>query len=117
MRATLTPSELYEAVRFPESVLRRAALDPGVDVRRPSFQNPAGPGYGSTQWPFDWHKAVWSDGYRSGVFNAMVADWTASNWKFATQKLLDQVWRLRAQARVLSNKSGVPFEEVLSIMT
>jgi len=70
------------------------------------FANPDASGYGGGAWPFDMSKALFSDGYRAGVYNALQAEWTASNWKFAAQGLLDHVWSMRRTAARWHNSTG-----------
>lgn len=58
-----------------------------------AFANPYSFGYGGgeTPWPFDRRRAYTDPRYRVGIRNAILADWTASNWKFAAKRLLIEV--------------------------
>lgn len=71
------------------------------------FGNPDSHGYGGGAWPFDMARALYNDGYRAGVYNAMQQDWTASNWRAATQRLLDHVWFMRRVAARFHNTTGL----------
>jgi len=86
---------------------------------RAEFGNPDSPGYGGGPWPFDRSKAILNDGYRAGVYNAMVATWTASNWKFYAQRLLNDVWLFRRMAarwhRDVGKRRGYTFQQSLAL--
>jgi len=58
-----------------------------------AFANPRSFGYGGgeTPWPFDRQRAMDDVRYRTGVRNAINANWTASNWKYEARLLLTQV--------------------------
>jgi len=58
-----------------------------------AFADPLLSGYGAGPWPFDYEKALVDKRYRAGVTNAMEADWTSQNWKFATESLLSLVYK------------------------
>lgn len=62
-------------------------------VRPKAFANPNSWGYGGgeTPWPFDRQKALHDGRYRAGIRNAIRAEWTASNWKYAARRLLLEV--------------------------
>lgn len=99
----------HEALRHPDYVLAQFAAQPGFfayEDRAPEYGNPDSPGYGGGPWPFDKWQALYNDGYRAGVYNAMRAVWTASNWKQATQELLDEVWSMRRVAARWHNATG-----------
>lgn len=113
----------HEALRHPDYVLAQFAAQPGFfsyEDAGPQLGNPDAPGYGGGPWPFDYHRALRSDGYRAGVYNAMRAVWTASNWKQATQDLLNHVWSMRRMAARWHNTvgfyRGYSFEESLDVV-
>jgi len=56
-----------------------------------AFSNPLHHGYGGPDaaWPFTYVRAVKDLRYRQGVKNAIKADWTAQNWKFEADKLME----------------------------
>jgi len=58
-----------------------------------AFANPRSWGYGGgeTPWPFDRERAMRDTRYRTGIRNAIHANWTASNWKYAAKLLLLEV--------------------------
>lgn len=89
-----------EVVELPEALAQ--AIERAPVIRRPpkekvkpkAFANPYGRGYGDseeTPWPFDVKRAYVDGRYRAGIRNAINADWTASNWKFAARHELQQV--------------------------
>lgn len=80
----------------------------------PAFQDPTKEGFGgSEEWPFDARKCALDDGYRSGVYNAMLAVWVAPNWARAAQKGLDRVWRVRRRAASVAAKCRISFQDAL----
>lgn len=68
-------------------------LKPKEKIRPKAFANPRSFGYGGGEhpWPFSYRRAFWDARYRQGVKNAMKADWTASNWKYAAKKMLEDI--------------------------
>lgn len=85
-----------EEVILPWSIVRAIARSPRYAPVQPrvqpkAFANPAGRGYGSELWPFDIKRAYADVRYRTGIRNALSADWTASNWKFAARSALLRV--------------------------
>lgn len=97
----------WEAFRYPDYVLAQGALQPEVPYQYPAkvYSNPHDRGYGSVSWPFDYSRAIRLRGYREGVRRAIQASWTASNWKFAASKLLQQVDSMVVQLRRQANRS------------
>lgn len=113
----------WEAFNHPDYVLAQAAAQPAFysyEDATPGFANPDAPGYGGGPWPFDRERAIFSDGYRRGVFNAMVARWTAQQWKRAAQELLDDVWRWRRIAarwhKDVGKRRGYTYEQSLHVV-
>jgi len=107
-------------VRDPDAFLAAAEAEPPVWYPRAEFGNPDSPGYGGGPWPFDRAKAIINDGYRAGVYNAMVATWTASNWKYAAQRELNDVWLFRRLAarwhRDVGKRRGYTFQQSLQLV-
>lgn len=61
-------------------------------VNRPkAFANPAHPGYGGAAWPFDMSMAMHNPAYRTGIRNAINAEWTDGYWKYEAKTLLSRV--------------------------
>lgn len=107
-------------VRDPDAFLAAAEAQPSVWYPRAEFGNPDSPGYGGGPWPFDHDRAILNDGYRAGVYNAMVSTWTASNWKAAAQRELNDVWLFRRMAarwhRDVGKRRGYSFQQSLALI-
>lgn len=96
-RARTYGEQVYD-VDLPDSIVQAIERSPRYYPRTPppkpkAFANPRSYGYGGpeTPWPFDRRRAYEDARYRSGIRNAIGADWTASNWKFVAQRLLTEV--------------------------
>lgn len=90
----LLPEEIAKAIeRAPRVPRRMSAAEYKAAHPVKAYANPNGPGYGGgeTPWPFDTKRAYVDGRYRSGVRNAMNADWTAQNWKHAARAALQVV--------------------------
>lgn len=104
-------------VQDPDEYLLAAAEQPVVYYPTGGFSNPEAAGYGnSDEWPFDYQHACRHDGYRAGVYNALQSRWTAPNFKYYAQKLLDRVWATRRQAAQAANKYHTSFQEELDVV-
>lgn len=58
-----------------------------------AFANPFGKGYGDSEapWPFDHNRAYSDKRYRTGIRNAIKADWTSSHWKYYANRQLNRI--------------------------
>lgn len=103
-----------------DAFLAAAEAEPTVHRPRAVFGNPDREGYGGGPWPFDHARAITDDGYRAGVYNAMVAEWTASNWKAAAQRELNDVWLFRRMAarwhRDVGKRRGYSYKQSLELI-
>jgi len=89
-------------------------LKPKEKLRPLAFANPRSFGYGGGEhpWPFSYRRAFWDARYRQGVKNAIKASWTASNWKYAARKLMEdldlQIWEGEIQNTVAYTEAYLP---------
>lgn len=110
-----------EYVDLPQSIVRAIDASPWQPRRetpqerranRPikAYANPRSWGYGGdeTPWPFDYQRALQEPGYRWGINRAIMADWTAQNWKHAARDLLDMAEAQVAETAYLSVRGREP---------